>query len=199
MSDQPPSEARPAAEQRSAARPSEELPDDLVPASVRLGNVVPPEDPEDWTRPLTWVAAIGMLVAPLVTLAWFVVAPPVDGRHASLATFVVGAALAGGGAATASTQIGALRAGTAALGAGLFGALVVVMLGVVMAGERQVGVASPTLAHATAAALGGLAGVLAAAVVAATVARLRGRFLRLLPALAAGITVAAVAVGTLLP
>jgi cysteinyl-tRNA synthetase len=35
--------------------------DDLVPVSVQLGNVVPPEDPEDWTRPLTWAAAAGML------------------------------------------------------------------------------------------------------------------------------------------
>ncbi len=178
---------------------SEEPPGDLVPASVRLGNVVPPEDPEDWTRPLTWVAAIGMLVGPLVTLVWFLFAPPIDGRHAVMATFVVASALGGGGAATGTTQIGRLRAGTAVLGAGLFGALVVVMLGVVMAGERQVGIASPTLAHATAAALGGLAGVLAAALVAAVMARVRGRFLRLLPALGAGIAVAAVAVRTLLP
>ena len=37
--------------------------EDLVPVSVRLGEVVPPEDPEDWTRPLTWVAALGMLAA----------------------------------------------------------------------------------------------------------------------------------------
>ena len=46
--------------------------DDLVPISVRLGEVVPPEDPEDWTRPLTWVAAFGMLAGPLIALAWFV-------------------------------------------------------------------------------------------------------------------------------
>ena len=43
--------------------------DDVVPVSVRLGEVVPPEDPEDWTRPLTWVAAGGMLVGPIVALA----------------------------------------------------------------------------------------------------------------------------------
>ena len=41
----------------------------LVPVSVRLGNVVPPEDPEDWTQPLTWVAAAGMLAAPTSDLA----------------------------------------------------------------------------------------------------------------------------------
>ena len=73
------------------------------------------------------------------------------------------------------------------------------VLGVVMAGERQVGTASPTLAHATAAALGGLAGVLVAAIVAAAMARVHGRFLRLLPALAAGVAVGSVAVGALLP
>ena len=43
--------------------------DDDVPVSVRLGTVVPPEDPEDWTRPLTWVAAVGMLAAPAVAAA----------------------------------------------------------------------------------------------------------------------------------
>jgi hypothetical protein len=199
MSEERPSDAPPKDTQRGDVRASEEPADDLVPASVRLGNVVPPEDPEDWTRPLTWVAAIGMLVAPLVTLAWFVVAPPVDGGHASVATFVVGAALAGGAAATGSTQIGALRAGTAALGAGLFGALVVVMLGVVMAGERQVGVASPTLAHAFAAAVAGLAGVVTAALLASAASRIRGRFARLLPPLAAGVAVAVIAVGAVLP
>ncbi|HEX6129281.1 MAG TPA: hypothetical protein VF071_09700, partial [Candidatus Limnocylindria bacterium] len=50
--------------------------DDLVPVSVRLGEVVPPEDPEDWTKPLTWVAAAGMLLGPLVALGWFVAARP---------------------------------------------------------------------------------------------------------------------------
>ena len=43
-----------------------------VPVSVRLGGVVPPEDPEDWSRPLTWVAAIGMLAGPLAAVAWIV-------------------------------------------------------------------------------------------------------------------------------
>ena len=65
--------------------------DDLVPVSVRLGEVVPPDDPEDWTRPLTWVAAIGMLAAPAVALAWYAVAPPDDStrlatRSSKLAT-----------------------------------------------------------------------------------------------------------------
>ncbi len=173
--------------------------DDLVPASVRLGNVVPPEDPEDWTRPLTWVAALGMLAAPLVTLAWYVAAPPLDAGTATPLTAGVAAALAAGAAATGATQIGSVRAGTATLGAGLFGALGVVLLGVVMAGERQMGSASPTLAHAFAAALAGLAGAGLAALIAAVVARLRSRWLRLLPPLLAGIAVSVGAVGVLLP
>lgn len=144
--------------------------DDLVPVSVRLGEVVPPEDPEDWTRPLTWVAALGMLAGPLVALAWFVVGPPGDSRAPLAGTYVVALALAGGAAITGATQQGVARAATATLGAGLFGALVLVVLGVVMAGERQVGVASPTLAHAFAAAVAGVAAAAAAAVVAGIVA-----------------------------
>lgn len=176
-----------------------EADDDLVPISVRLGEVVPPEDPEDWTRPLTWVAALGMLAAPLVTLAWFVTAAPTDARSALPATFAVAAVLAGGAAATGATQLGMARAWTATLAAGLFGALVVVMLGVVMAGERQVGAASPTLAHAFAAAVAGLAGAAAAAVIAAVVSRLRSRVIRFLAACSAAVAVALVAIGLLLP
>ena len=172
--------------------------DDLVPISVRLGDVVPPEDPEDWTRPLTWVAALGMLAAPLVTLAWFLAAAPSDARESLPATHAVAAALAGGAAATGATQLGMARAWTATLGAGLFGALVVVMLGVVMAGERQLGVASPTLAHAFAAAVAGLAGSVAAAAVAAAVSRLRSRLIRFLAAVGASVAVALVAVGLLM-
>ena len=172
--------------------------EDLVPVSVRLGEVVPPEDPEDWTRPLTWVAATGMLAAPLATLGWFVVAPPAQSSEAQAATWVVAALLAVGAAATGSTQQGVARAGTATLGAGLFGALVVVILGVVMAGERQVGSASPTLAHAFAAAVAGLAGAAAAAVVGALVAGWQSRLVRFVPAAAAGLAVALLALGGLL-
>jgi len=172
--------------------------DDLVPISVRLGAVVPPEDPEDWTRPLTWVAALGMLAGPLVTLAWFLAAPPTDAAAPLPATYVVAGALAGGAAATGATQLGTARAWTATVGAGLFGALVVVVLGVVMAGERQVQVASPTLAHAVAAGLGGLAGAAAAAVVAAVVSRLRSRLVRFAPALAVGIAGAILAVAAVM-
>jgi hypothetical protein len=173
--------------------------DDLVPISVRLGEVVPPEDPEDWTRPLTWVAALGMLAAPLATLAWFLVGPPLQGELALPATHAVGGALAAGAAATGATQQGAARAGTATLGAGLFAALVVIIIGVAMAGERQVGVASPTLAHAFAAAAGGLGGVVAGAVAAAVTATPWPRPVRFVVVLVVGVVVALLAVGVLLP
>lgn len=175
-----------------------EADDDLVPISVRLGEVVPPEDPEDWTRPLTWVAALGMLAAPLVALGWFIAAAPTDSRGALPATLAVAGALAGGAAATGATQLGRARAWTATLAAGLFGALVVVVLGVVMAGERQVGAASPTLAHALGAAVAGLAGAATAAPVAAIVAKLGSRLIRFLAAVAAAVAVSLVAVGPLM-
>lgn len=173
--------------------------DDLVPVSVRLGDVVPPEDPEDWTRPLTWMAALGMLAAPLVALAWFVMAPPTEATRALPATVAVAVALAGGAAATGATQLGVARAWTGTLAAGLFGALVVVILGVVMAGERQVGVASPTLAHGFAAALAGLCGAAAGSLIAAVVARLGSRLVRFLAAVSAAVAVSTVAVSVLLP
>lgn len=173
--------------------------DDLVPVSVRLGNVVPPEDPEDWTRPLTWVAALGMLAGPLAAFAWFVIAPPTQGVAALPATYIVAAALAAGSAATGATQLGVARAWTATLGAGLFGALVVIILGVVMAGERQVGSATPTLAHAFGGALGGLAGAAAAALAAAVTARRYRRPMRFVIALVVGLAVSLLIVGTLMP
>lgn len=172
--------------------------DDLVPISVRLGEVVPPEDPEDWTRPLTWVAALGMLAGPIVTLAWFVLGPPTTADSTLPASYLVAAALVGGAAATGATQGGAARAGTATLGAGLFGALVIIVVGVVMAGERQVGAASPTLAHAFVASVGGVSGAVVAATVAAVVARLRSRIVRFLPAVLSGVAVALLVVGSLL-
>ena len=173
--------------------------DDLVPISVRLGEVVPPEDPEDWTRPLTWVAALGMLAGPITALAWFVAAPPTAAGIALPATSIVAAALAAGAAATGAPQIGAARAGTATLGAGLFGALVVIVFGVVTAGERQVGVASPTLGHAFVAAMAGLAGAALGGAVAAIAAPLRSRLVRFLPALAVGAATSLAVVGLLLP
>jgi hypothetical protein len=172
--------------------------DDLVPVSVRLGNVVPPEDPEDWTRPLTWVAALGMLAGPLAAFAWFLVAPPVQSIEALPATFFVAAALSAGAASTGATQLGVARAWTATLGAGLFAALVVIILGVVMAGERQFGSASPTLAHAFVAAGSGLLGAGAAAAMNAIVHR-RTRPVRTVTSALAGALVALGGVGVLLP
>jgi hypothetical protein len=173
--------------------------EDLVPVSVRLGAVVPPEDPEDWTRPLTWVAALGMLAAPIATLSWFLFAQPLQSDQALPATYMVAALLAAGAAATGATQQGIARAATATLGAALFGSLLVVILGVVMAGERQVGAASPTLAHALAAGVGGSAGAAAESVIAGLVARLYPRPIRFLLALVAGTAVAILVVGALLP
>jgi hypothetical protein len=170
--------------------------DDLVPVSVRLGAVVPPEDPEDWTRPLTWVAAAGMLAGPIAVLAWFALfRPNATVEDTVPAALVAAAVLAGGAAVTGATQLGAARAWTATLGAGLFAALAVVVLGVVFAGERQVGLATPTVAHAFATAVGGTAGAGASAVVAAVVARWRSRWLRGMPALVVGGAVAAFTVG----
>lgn len=172
--------------------------DDLVPVSVRLGDVVPPEDPEDWSRPLTWVAAAGMLAGPIAALAWFTIDPPQAAAAAVPATYGVALFLSAGAAATGATQIGAGRAFAGTLGAGLFGALVVIILGVVMAGERQVGSASPTLAHAFAASAGGLAGSVDAAVVALAVARLRSRPWRFVPALVSGAALAVIVVAALM-
>ena len=144
--------------------------DDLVPISVRLGTVVPPEDPEDWTRPLTWVAAIGMLAAPAVALGWFGVAAPHDGSRVLFGTWAVALSVSVGAAAVGGTQLGRLRAFTGAVGAGLLAALVVVAAGAVTAGERQLNSASPTLAHALAAAVAGVAGAVGAGVVGALIA-----------------------------
>jgi len=166
-------------------------PDQLVPVSVRLGNVVPPEDPEDWTRPLTWVAAIGMLAAPILAIAWFVLAPPLDGLRPVPGTWVLALTLVIGAAAAGGTQLGRLRAFTGTLAAGLLAALLVVAAGAVSAGERQVGSASPTLAHAVAASLAGLAGAPPAAVLGAITAGSWPRLLRGAAAAALGAVVTA--------
>ena len=171
---------------------------DHVPVSVRMGEVVPPEDPEDWTRPLTWVAALGMLAAPLITVVWYLISPPAAVGSALPATYLVAGSLGAGAAATGATQLGTARAWTATLAAGLFGALAVIVLGVAMAGERQVGVASPTLAHAFAASVAGLAGASAASVVAAFIARARSRLMRFLPAALAAVIGATLATGLLM-
>ena len=77
--------------------------DDLVPVSVRLGEVVPPEDPEDWTKPLTWVAAAGMLLGPIVALAWFALAPPSSPGPVQPGSVLLAAAIAAGATLTGAT------------------------------------------------------------------------------------------------
>jgi len=153
---------------------SERPPDDDVPISVRLGTVVPPEDPEDWRRPLTWVAALGMLAGPLVAWAWFAIAPPASSAAPVAGTWLLAGALVVGAVLTGSTQIGAF-----------------IIVGAAMAGERQLGSASPTVAHGFFAALAGLAGALAASTVAPALARARTRLRRTAAPAAIGVAVAA--------
>jgi predicted membrane-bound dolichyl-phosphate-mannose-protein mannosyltransferase len=119
-----------------------------VPPSVRLGEVVPPEDPEDWGRPLTWVVAAGMLIAPVAGAVWFATAAPTDPSTALTGTSILAAALASGAAITGGTQRGGGRAAMTTIGAGLFGALGVIVAGSLVAGGASLGVA-------TAAAVGG--------------------------------------------
>jgi hypothetical protein len=166
--------------------------DDLVPVSVRLGEVVPPEDPEDWTRPLTWVAALGMLAGPLVTLAWFAVAPPSGSGEAFAGVCAAAAAVSGGAAITGATQQGAGRALAATLGSALFAGLVVIIIGAVMAGERQVESASPTLAVALVASVCGFVGAIVASAIAVITAN-RALRLRLASTLVVGVAGAVLA------
>jgi hypothetical protein len=168
--------------------------DEMVPVSVRLGVVVPPEDPEDWTRPLTWVAALGMLAPPAIALAAFTLAGPADTTHPIAATWAVAVTLVVGAAAAGGTQLGRMRAFTGTLGAALLAGLLVVIVGAVTAGERQVGSASPTLAHALAASLAGLAGASPAAALGAFTA---GSWPRLLRGAAAAVLGAVVTVAVL--
>jgi len=160
-----------------------------VPVSVRLGGVVPPEDPEDWSRPLTWVAAIGMLAGPLAAVAWIVFARPGNASALLPGTLFVAGALVAGAVLTGSTQIGRSWAFAGTLGAGLFGALLTVVAGTVLGGERQAA-ASPALALSFAAAVGGAAGALGAAIAAFGLGDLLRRERRWLPSAAVGVVVA---------
>lgn len=175
-----------------------EADDDLVPISVRLGQVVPPEDPEDWTRPLTWAAAAGMLAAPVVALAWFWIGPPGASHPAQAATYLIACTLVAGAALTGATQQGALRAAAGTVAAALFSALAVVIVGAALAGERQVGAASPTVAHAFGAAVAGLCGAIAVSPLAARLASIRARAPRVVAPGAIGAGVALFLVGSLL-
>jgi hypothetical protein len=173
-------------EMRDRPSPDSRDDDDLVPVSVRLGEVVAPDDPEDWTQPLTWVAAAGMLAAPLIALIWFWLAPPDGSKAPAPVTWLVAVTLAVGAALAGGTQRGRLRSAAGTVAAGLFAALATVAVGLVTAGERQLGSASPTLAHAVAAALAGLAGVLPAATLAPPLAVRSQRVRMVAPAAIAG-------------
>jgi hypothetical protein len=159
--------------------------DDLVPVSVRLGTVVPPEDPEDWTRPLTWVAAIGMLAAPAILVAWYFVGAPTASTGPLAGTYAVALALVVGASAAGGTQLGRARALAGTVAAGLLGALLLVIVGALTAGEvgwlgdmRPVHSINPTLTHAAASALAGLAGCLPAALAEGLAAALLSRLPR---------------------
>jgi len=153
---------------------------DNVPPSVRLGEVVPPEDPEDWGRPLTWVVAAGMLIAPVAGALWFAAVGPTDPTASLTGTSILAAVLAAGAAITGATQRGAARAALTTIGAGLFGAL-----GLVVAGNAIAGGASLAIGFAAATA-GGFGSVPAAGIAAlvADAPRLR-RFLS--PAVVGGL------------
>lgn len=175
-------------------------PDDLVPVSVRLGTAVPPEDPEDWTRPLTWVAALGILGAPAILVAWYFLAAPTGSASPLAGTYAVALALVVGAAAAGGTQLGRARAVAGTLAAGLLGALLIVMVGAVAAVDVpfmcdcKPGVvipASPTLTHAAAGALAGLAGCLPAALAQGLMARSLPRLWRGAMAAALGAIVTA--------
>ena len=170
---------------------------DLVPISVRLGEVVPPEDPEDWTKPLTWVAAAGMLLGPGLALAWFVAARPSAGDPEP-GTWLLAGGVAAGAVLTGATQRGGLRAWAATIAAALFAALVVVIVGAALSGERLADVASPTVSHAFGAAASGLGGAVAASPLAALLASAPARWPRVLAPGGVAVAVAALLVGLLM-
>jgi hypothetical protein len=133
------------------------------PIEVRVGEIVAPEHAGDWRRPRTWVAALGMLAAPLLALAWFTFLPPSSPSEPALFTGALAAAVVSGGVVTGITQRGTRWAVAATVGAALFAALATVIVGAISAGERQVVSASPNVVHAFVAAVGGSTGAAAAA------------------------------------
>jgi len=171
-------------------------PEDDVPISVRLGQVVAPEDPEDWTRPLTWVAALGMLSAPVVAALWFLAAPPATTDREPMTALLAGT-LAAAATAAGATQLGRVRPVAGTLAAGLFAALGTIAVGAILAGERQVGSPSPALAHAIVGSLAGLGGAVVGSAVLAALAPMRSRLGRALPALATAAVAGVLALGLL--
>ena len=149
-------------------------PPDDRPVSVRLGEVIPPDDPEDWRRPLTWVAALGMLAAPLVAVSWFVLAPPREASGTYPGTWLLSASVVGGAVVTSLTQRGRWRTFAGAVGAALFAALATIAVAAAVApgGTRT---AAPELSQAAIGSAAGLTGALAAAPLMALLAARRSR------------------------
>jgi hypothetical protein len=169
--------------------------DESAPVSVRLGTVVPPEDPEDWRRPLTWVAAAGMLAGPLVALVWFLVAPPSRSDGPLPGTWLVAGALVAGSVATGATQVGPARSFAGTLGAGLFGSLVTVLFATVLSPETT-GLlqTTPLVVQAFVAGIAGVAGALAASTLMPALSRIPSRLHRIAVPAAIGIAVSALVV-----
>ena len=161
-----------------------------VPLSVQLGEVVPPEDPEDWRKPLTWIVAVGMLAAPLWAAVWFVLAPPSDPYAVPTGVMALAVMVASGAVVVGASQRGALRALLGTLGAGLFAALGVVVVGSALA-------SSTALGTAVVAAASGMIGVFPAAAIGGALSDARqGR--RLASPIVAGGLTALIAVEVLL-
>ena len=173
--------------------------DEVVPVSVRLGTVVPPADPEDWRRPLTWVAALGMLLAPALALVWSVIASPMQAAHPTPGTWLIAGALVVGGVITGTTQLRPMWAAAGTLGSALFGALLVVLYAVAVSPEVRAGTLTPYLVQALKGATAGLVGALVAATLMPAFTRMRSRIRRGLAPAAIGVAVSAIVVRLLLP
>jgi hypothetical protein len=173
--------------------------EESVPISVRLGTVVPPEDPEDWRRPLTWVAAAGMLLAPALVVLWFVIGPPAESARPVPATWLIAGAIVLGGVLTGTTQLRPAWAAAATLGSALFAALLIVLYAVAVSPEVRVGAFSPPVAQALSGSAAGLGGALVSATLMTAFSRMRSRVRRGLAPAAIGIAVSAILVRLLLP
>ena len=195
MTPPPPSVPGGATSPAMAAEAAEES----VPISVRLGTVVPAEDPEDWRRPLTWVAAAGMLLAPALVVFWFVIAPPAESARPVAATWLIAGAVVLGGVLTGTTQLRPAWAAAATLGSALFAALLIVLYAVAVSPEVRVGAFAPPIAQALSGSAAGLGGALVSATLMPAFSRMRSRLRRGLAPAAIGIAVSAILVRLLLP
>jgi hypothetical protein len=173
--------------------------DESVPISVRLGTVVPPEDPEDWRRALTWVAAAGMLLAPALVVLWFVSGPPAESARPVPATWLIAGAIVVGGVLTGTTQLRPAWAAAATLGSALFAALLIVLYAVAVSPQVRVGAFAPAIAQALSGSAAGLGGALVSATLMPAFSRMRSRVRRGLAPAAIGIAVSAILVRLLLP